>query len=275
MTKIFSLLLLIAVFSSCSKSILKDNVYGYPKPEEMEKLFNEKTHGEFGVSSFYNALCQAEQMSCVDYYRTTGIIRDALDGSPGIDAGTFLIDGREVRPRTDALNGGFTYAYTDNTTLQTQMLAGPLKPETYLDLSYLSNVFGNSAVPIALVKEGKTILQGTMTVPQEIRWLSPIQESSSNQYFTRELDFNITWNKDESNSLGVLVRISDDNKMITLHSKDDGIENIKEAMTEFSPSSTDFYIELVRGNVAIIEGTDGKKYKIYFQTSSQIRLMDR
>ncbi len=134
-----------------------------------------------------------------------------------------------------------------------------------------------------LIRDGKEIFKNSYYVPFDFDLVvsNPILPSTSFYQVSKDKGLILKWRKDEKNKEGVIIYVqwSDDKldlppneRYIQIATK---IEDTGEVTLPYSffskiPKNAIFSVDIIRGNIEILEGTDKKQYKVYNQVENKL-----
>jgi hypothetical protein len=259
--------------TSCKKTAESPiiNAFGFTTLEEAEKNLGQYAKAFYVVDgSIYTRL---ENFSANKYY--VGIISAWYTGgfnAPRSNGGTYYLDDVE-------------YYFDD--AKQMYMVKG-LENDDDMSLmgARVKKMYGKQ-VKSKLIREGKEIFNTSYYVPADFDMVvsNPIMQGSSFYQISEEKGLNLKWKKDDNNKNGVVIHVSWTGDRLDLPLNAQGTAGQLQFATKvedtgeitlpidfFSklPKDAIFSLNVIRGNIEIIEGTDRKQYKVYNQVEEKL-----
>lgn len=243
------------------------NAFGFTTLEEAEKNLGNYAKAFYVVDgSIYTRL---ENFSADNY--SVGAIaawyKDKLNQNRP-NGGTFYLD--DVEHYYDEAKQTYMARGFENDTDNSQMSAR------------VKRMYGKQ-MEAKLIRDGKEIFKNSCYVPFDFDLVvsNPILPSTSFYQVSKDKGLMLKWRKDEKNKEGVIIYVNwSDDKLdlppneryiqIATKIEDTGEVTLPHSFFAKIPKNAIFSVDIIRGNIEILEGTDKKKYKVYNQVENKL-----
>ena len=243
------------------------NAFGFTTLEEAEKNLGNYAKAFYVVDgSIYTRL---ENFSADNY--SVGAIaawyKDKLNQNRP-NGGTFYLD--DVEHYYDEAKQTYMARGFENDTDNSQMSAR------------VKRMYGKQ-MEAKLIRDGKEIFKNSYYVPFDFDLVvsNPILPSTSFYQVSKDKGLMLKWRKDEKNKEGVIIYVNwSDDKLdlppneryiqIATKIEDTGEVTLPHSFFAKIPKNAIFSVDIIRGNIEILEGTDKKKYKVYNQVENKL-----
>lgn len=187
----------------------------------------------------------------------------------------------------DRTNGGTYYLgdveYYYDEAKQAYMARGFENDTDHSQMSARVKRMYGKQIEAKLIRDGKEIFKNSYYVPFDFDLVvsNPILPSTSFYQVSKDKGLILKWRKDEKNKEGVIIYVqwSDDKldlppneRYIQIATKieDTGEVTLPHSFFSKIPKNAIFSVDIIRGNIEILEGTDKKQYKVYNQVENKL-----
>lgn len=246
----------------------------------------------YGIDDYERAKEELKNYALFGVY-TDGVSKLYLERSEGIGENPtgYILTTYRPDPSSSHGDGGIFYVNDIKNVYQTDQVSGFYAPEVSTDLSdpfamgqFVETLFGQNN-RFRLERNSETIYDEVIYIPEAIEINSfdntGIAIPNTSNYGIARSNFSFSWNKNEDNPNGVLVVLTwDGNSASTplnelapdgyyykaAWMEDTGSGTIPASFFDQIPQEAMFRLHFYRANFKIVEGKDGRSYKIYGMT---------